>query len=291
MQKQLILGIPKGSLQSATVELFKKAGYSIYIGERSYKPTIDDEDIKCMLIRAQEIPKYVEDGVIDLGLAGKDWIVETRADVSEVADLIYSKTGLGTVKLVLAVDSKSKIKSVIDLNGKKIATELVNVTKDYLKKNGVTANVEFSWGATEVKVPDLVDAISELTETGNSLRANNLRILDVILESNTKLIANKEARKDAWKNKKIETIAMLLKGALNAQSKVGIKLNIERRKLPDLLPLIPALNSPTISELTNEGWVAVEMIINEEVVRKIIPRLKDAGAEGIVEYPLNKIIS
>lgn len=290
MKNKIILGIPKGSLQHATIELFKKAGYNIRINDRSYKPIIDDDEIECLLIRAQEIPKYVANGVIDLGLSGKDWILETRADVLELEDLVYSKTGMGKVKLVLAVAENSEIKSVKDLNGKTIATEFVNVTNDYLKNNGINSNVEFSWGATEVKVPDLVDAISDLTETGSSLKANNLRILAVVLESNTKLISNKKSMDNLWKNKKISNIALLLKGALNAQTKVGIKLNIEKEKLPNVLPLLPALNSPTISELSNKGWVAVETIINEDIVRKIIPKLKNVGAEGIVEYPINKII-
>jgi ATP phosphoribosyltransferase len=290
MSNNLILGIPKGSLQNATIELFKKAGYSIYIKDRSYKPIIDDDEIKCMLIRAQEIPRYVAEGILDIGLCGKDWIIETKANVVEIEDLIYSKTSMGTVKLVLAVAKNSKIKSIEDLNGKTVATELVNVTREYLEKRGVKAKIEFSWGATEVKVPELVDAIADLTETGTSLIANNLRVLDTILESNTKLIANKESMRDTWKNQKIMNMAMLLKGALNAQEKVGLKLNIQRKKLPDLLPILPALNSPTISELSNEGWVAVETMINENIVRKIIPKLKEVGAEGIVEYPIHKII-
>jgi len=284
------LGIPKGSLQESTLELFKKAGFNIYVGERSYKPKIDDPEIECLLIRAQEIAKYVEQGVLDIGLTGKDWITETKANVSEVADLVYSKTGFGKVKLVIAVPEDSNIKSVKDLEGKRIATELVNVTKDFLKKNKVNAEVEFSWGATEVKVPELVDAISELTETGSSLRANKLKIIETILESTTKFIANKESMKDSWKRQKIDDIALLLKGALLAESKVGLKMNLEKKNLNELISLLPALKNPTISELTDKNWIAIEVIADEKLVREIIPKLKKAGAQGIVEYPLNKII-
>ena len=284
------LGIPKGSLQESTLELFKKAGFNIYVGERSYKPKIDDPEIECLLIRAQEIAKYVEQGVLDIGLTGKDWITETKANVSEVADLVYSKTGFGKVKLVIAVPEDSNIKSVKDLEGKRIATELVNVTKDFLKKNKVNAEVEFSWGATEVKVPELVDAISELTETGSSLRANKLKIIETILESTTKFIANKESMKDSWKRQKIDDIALLLRGALLAESKVGLKMNLEKKNLNELISLLPALKNPTISELTDKNWIAIEVIADEKLVREIIPKLKKAGAQGIVEYPLNKII-
>jgi len=284
------LGIPKGSLQESTVELFKKAGFNIHISERSYKPTINDSDIECLLIRAQEIPKYVEQGVLDAGLSGKDWITETKADVEEVADLVYSKTGFGKVKLVIAVPEDSKVKSVKDLEGKRIATELVSVTKDYLKKNKVNAEVEFSWGATEVKVPELVDAISELTETGSSLRANKLRIVDTIMESTTKFIVNKKSMQDSWKKEKIQEIALLLNGALAAGNKVGLKMNIEKKNLNGLLNLLPSLKSPTISELSDKNWVAVEIIIEEKIVREIIPKLKKSGAQGIIEYSLNKLI-
>lgn len=287
---KLKIGIPKGSLQESTIELFKKAGFSIKINERSYKPSIDDEEIECLLIRAQEIPKYVEQGVLDLGLSGKDWITETRASIQEIADLIYAKNGFGKVRLVIAVPEDSKIKSVKDLEGKRIATELVNVTKDYLNSNKVNAQVEFSWGATEVKVPELVDAISELTETGSSLRANKLRVVDTILESTTKLIANKKSMNDPWKKNKIEQISILLNGALAAEKKVGLKMNVEKKSLSDILSLLPALKNPTISNLSDESWVAVETIIEERIVRTIIPKLKQAGAQGIVEYPLNKII-
>jgi ATP phosphoribosyltransferase len=284
------LGIPKGSLQESTVELFKKAGFNIRINERSYKPSIDDEEIECLLIRAQEIPKYVENGVLDVGLSGKDWISETDADVEEIADLVYSKTGFGKVRLVLAVTNNSSIKTVKDLEGKRIATELVNVTKAFLKKNNVRAEVEFSWGATEVKVPDLVDAISELTETGSSLRANNLRVIDVILESTTRLIANKKSLKTDWKKQKINDIALLLNGALNAYSKVGLKMNLEKKSLNKILYLLPALNSPTVSKLSDKGWLAIETVLDESVVRDIIPKLKQAGAQGIIEYSLNKVV-
>jgi len=288
--KKLKLGIPKGSLQEATLNLFKKAGFNIVINERSCKPFIDDEEIECLLIRAQEIPKYVEHGVLDLGLSGKDWILETNAKIEEITDLIYAKQGLGKVKLVLAVSENSNIKSVKDLKGKRIATELVNITKKYLKENKVKAEVEFSWGATEVKVPELVDAIVELTETGSSLRANHLKVIETILESNTKLIANKKAMKDLWKKKKIEDIALLLTGALNAEGKVGLKMNLEKKNLDRTLSILPALKSPTISELVDKNWLALEIIVEEKIVRELIPQLKKFGAKGIVEYPLNKIV-
>lgn len=287
---KLKLGIPKGSLQESTIKLFKKAGYDVRLSERSYYPDIDDAEIECMLIRAQEMARYVEDGVLDAGITGKDWIMENKADVIEVADMIYSKTGLGKVKWVLAVPNDSKIKSVKDLKGKKIATEAVGLTKQYLKKNKVDAEVEFSWGATEVKPPKLADAIVEVTETGSSLKANNLRIVDVVLESNTKLIANKTSFKDSWKRKKIETISMLLLGAIAAQQKVGLMMNVKKKDLSRLLKVLPALQKPTISELSDQEWVDVNTIIEEKIVRDLIPKLKEAGAQGIVEYPLNKII-
>jgi ATP phosphoribosyltransferase len=284
------LGIPKGSLQDATVELFRKAGFYIRISERSCKPYIDDPEIECLLIRAQEIPKYVQKGILDAGLSGKDWITETDADVVEIADLEYAKNGFGKVRLVLAVPNDSEINSVKDLEGKRIATELVNVTKSFLEKNKVNAEVEFSWGATEVKVPDMVDAISELTVTGSSLKANNLRIVDLVMESTTRLIANKESQVDLWKQEKIAKIALLLNGAFNAYNKVGLKMNVERADLNSVLALLPALNSPTISNLLDENWVAIEVIIEENFVRDIIPSLKKSGAMGIIEYPLNKVI-
>ncbi len=284
------LGIPKGSLQEATMKLFKKAGFNISVSERSYKPIINDEEIECLLIRAQEIPKYVEQGVLDVGLTGKDWIMETNADVEEISELLYTKQGLKKVRLVIAVSETSDINSIKDLEGKRIATELVNVTKSFLKKNKINAEVEFSWGATEVKVPELVDAIAELTETGASLKANNLKIIETILESTTRFIANKKAIKDPEKKRKIEDIALLLNGALIAESSVGLKMNIEKKNLDNLLSLLPALKSPTVSELSDKNWVAIETIMEEKVVRNIIPKLKRVGAQGIVEYPLNKII-
>ncbi len=290
MKKTIKLGIPKGSLQNATIELFKKGGFNIRVNERSYRPAIDDENIECILIRAQEIPKYVEQGVLDAGLSGEDWIQETSADVKEISELVYSKTGLGKVKLVIAVPENSDIKTIKDLQGKRIATELVNVTKAYLKRKKVEAEVEFSWGATEVKVPELVDAIAELTETGSSLRANNLKIIDVVLESSTKFIANKAAMKGVWKKKRIDDIALLLKGALLAGENVGLKMNVERKNLKAVIALLPALKKPTVSNLYNDDSVALEVIIEEKVVRDIIPKLKEAGAEGIIEYPLNKVI-
>lgn len=288
--KKLKLGVPKGSLQEATVQLFKKAGFNIDVSERSYFPTIDDEDMECMLIRAQEMARYVEDGVLDCGLTGIDWVKENNADVVKVSDLIYSKRGLGKVKWVLAAPKDGDIKSVKDLQGKKIATEAVNLAKNYLKKNKVKAEVEFSWGATEVKPPRLADAIIEITETGSSLRANNLEILDVVMESNTVLVANKEAFKDPAKRKKIEEIALLLQGAITAEGKVGLMMNVLKKDLDKVLGVLPALQKPTIAELSDKKWIDVNTIIDEDVVREIIPKLKKAGAEGIVEYPLNKVI-
>ncbi len=290
MKKILKLGIPKGSLQEATIDLFKKAGFNIRISERSYKPTIDDDTIECRLIRAQEIPKYVEQGVLDAGLSGEDWIQETSADVHGVSELVYSKTGFGKIRLVIAVPESSSIKRVEDLEGKRIATELVNVTKSYLKKHKVKAEVEFSWGATEVKVPELVDAISELTETGSSLRANNLRVVDVVMESSTKFIANKASIKDAWKKQKIDDMAMLLKGALLAAGNVGLKMNVSKKNLASVISMLPAMKDPTVSNLYGGDSVAIEVVIEEKTVRDIIPKLIKAGAEGIVEYPLNKVI-
>jgi ATP phosphoribosyltransferase len=287
---KLKLGVPKGSLQEATFGLLSKAGFHFSVSSRSYFPSIDDEELEAMLIRAQELPRYVEDGVFDAALTGYDWIIESGADVVSVSDLIYSKQSMRKVKWVLAVHESSNVKSVRDLEGKRIATEVVNITKNYLAKNKVSAHVEFSWGATEVKTPDLVDAIVEVTETGSSLRANKLRIVDVVLESNTKLIANKKSWNDAWKREKIENLAMLLQGAINAGSKVGLKMNLRKSDVDKVLQLIPALRKPTISHLADEQWIALETIIDEEVVRKIIPQLKRAGAEGIIEYPLNKVI-
>ncbi|MGE5314350.1 MAG: ATP phosphoribosyltransferase [Acidobacteriota bacterium] len=287
---KLKFGLPKGSLQESTLQLLGKAGFHFSVSSRSYFPSVDDEELDGILIRAQEIPRYVEDGVFDAGLTGHDWILENEADVVSVCDLIYSKQSMRKVKWVLAVHEDSPVKSVKDLEGKRIATEVVNLTKNYLAKNGVKAAVEFSWGATEVKTPELVDAIVEVTETGSSLRANHLRIVDVVLESNTKLIANKSSWEDPWKREKIENMAMLLQGAINAGTKVGLKMNLRKADLPTVLSLIPALRNPTVSQLADEEWIALETILEEVVVRKIIPQLKRAGAEGIIEYPLNKVI-
>jgi ATP phosphoribosyltransferase len=290
MGKKLKLGLPKGSLQESTISIFEKAGYRVQVDERSYYPSIDDPEIECMLIRAQEMARYVEDGVIDCGITGEDWIKETRADVEIVQDLVYSKRGMKPVKWVLAVPVASKIRSVKDLSGKRIATEAVNLTKDYLKKNKVQAVVEFSWGATEVKPPELADAIVEVTETGASLEANDLRIVETILESTPKLIMNKKTRQDAWKMRKIGKLTLLLKGAMDAVGKVGLMMNVKKENLPKVLNILPALQTPTISPLSNDKWVDVSTIVDEKMVRDLIFELKEAGATGIVEYPLNKII-
>jgi ATP phosphoribosyltransferase len=286
----LKLGLPKGSLQEASLHLFRRAGYEISVSSRSYFPSIDDEEIECMLIRAQEMARYVEDGILDAGLTGKDWILENEANVVEVADLIYAKQTFGKVRWVLAVPGKSPFQSVKDLQGKIIATELVGVTRRYLERNGVKAKVEFSWGATEVKPPVLADAIVEITETGSSLRANGLRIVETVLESNTKFIAHPGAWEDPWKRRKIETLIMLLQGAIEAAGKVGLMLNVRRDDLEKVLSVLPALKRPTISALSDSDWVAVNTVIEEKTVREIIPRLKAANAQGIVEYPLNKIV-
>ncbi len=288
--KTIRLALPKGSLQESTFEMMGRAGYHVRASSRSYVPNVDDPEIEARLIRAQEISRYVEHGALDAGLTGHDWILENDSDVVEVANLVYAKQGLRPVRWVLAVPNDSPIRSVKDLEGKRIATEAVNLTKKFLKKSGVHAEVEFSWGATEVKVPELVDAICELTETGSSLRANNLRILEVVLESTTRLIANKKAWQDKWKRKKIETIALLLKGALMAEEKVGLKMNAPDDKLDEILRTLPALRNPTVSRLSQGGWVAIETVVDEKVVREIIPALRAAGAEGIIEYPLNKVI-
>jgi ATP phosphoribosyltransferase len=286
----LRLGLPKGSLQEATLQKFAKAGFNIQVSSRSYIPYVDDEEMEIRMIRAQEISRYVEHGYLDCGLTGHDWVVENGSKVHEVGEFLFSKATRQAARWVLAVPENSPIKSVKDLEGKRIATEVVNLTKKYLKKNGVHAEVEFSWGATEVKAHELVDAIVDITETGSSLRANKLRIVDTLLTSTPRLIVNHDAWKDTWKRRKIETLAMLLKGALEAEAKVGLKMNIARSRLADLLAQLPALRNPTISNLSQEGWVAVETIIDEHVVRDIIPQLKDAGAEGIIEYPLNKVV-
>ena len=287
---KLKLGIPKGSLQDATVDLFRRAGFQIKVSSRSYFPSIDDTEIECMLIRAQEMARYVEDGILDAGLTGRDWVEENNADVEPLADLVYAKQSFGKVRWVLAVPESSSVQSVKDLEGKIIATELVKATERYLGRNGVTAKVEFSWGATEVKPPVLADAIVEVTETGSSLRANNLRIVETVMESNTQLIANKESLKDADKQRKLNDIKMLLEAAIHALDKVGLMLNVEKDKLQSVLDTLPALKNPTISQLSDQDWVAVNTILPERTVRNLLPRLKEAGAQGIVEYPLNKIV-
>ncbi|NIA30262.1 MAG: ATP phosphoribosyltransferase [Actinobacteria bacterium] len=289
-EKVLKIGLPKGSLQDATIRLMAKAGFHFSVSQRSYFPSIDDDEIQAILIRAQEIAKYVQDGVFDVGLTGKDWILENRADVVEVGELTYAKLTMRPVKWVLAVPDSSPIKSVKDLQGKRIATEIVNLTHDYLEKNGVQADVEFSWGATEVKAPTLVDAIVEVTETGSSLKANNLRIVDVVLESRTTLIANKKSWENKYKREKIENMNMLLQGAIQSEGKVGLKMNLPKENIDALIKELPAMKRPTISPLYGGEWVAVEIIVEEKTVRNIIPRMKRAGAQDIIEYPLNKVI-
>jgi ATP phosphoribosyltransferase len=286
----LKLGIPAGSLQEATADLFRRAGYKVGFTSRSYYPTIDDEEIDCLLIRAQEMARYVENGALDAGLTGHDWIVETGAQVREVAELVFSKVSRRPVRWVLCVPEDSPIQSVHDLQGKRIATEGVGITTRYLARFGVTANVEFSWGATEVKPPKLADAIVEVTETGSSIRANNLRILDEVLQSTTRFIANHQAWEDPWKRQKIEDIVLMLRGAMAAEGKVGLMLNVERKHLDVVLSVLPALKKPTVADLADRDWVALNTVLDESIVRHIIPRLKEAGARGIVEYPLSKII-
>jgi ATP phosphoribosyltransferase len=286
----LILGLPKGSLQETTFSMMGKAGFSIRAGSRSYMPRVDDENLEIRLIRAQEISRYVELGMLDAGITGFDWITENGSDVVEVAELIYAKQGLRPVRWVLAVPEASPIQSVKDLQGKRIATEAVGLARRYLDDNGVKAEVEFSWGATEVKAPELVDAIIELTETGSSLRANNLRIVETVLESTTRLVANQAAWKDAEKREKIEQIAMLLQGALAAENKVLLKMNLPSGKVSEVEAILPSLHAPTVSTLDSEGWVALESVVEETVVRRIIPELKKVGAEGIIELPLNKVV-
>ncbi len=286
----LKLGIPKGSLENATVELLRRAGFNVSTTSRSYFPVIDDPEIECVLIRAQEMARYVENGLLDAGITGLDWVQENEANVHPVCDLVYAKQSFGKVRWVLAAPEASSFRSVHDLEGKIIATELVATTKRYLAEKGVSAKVEFSWGATEVKPPELADAIVEVTETGSSLRANKLRIIETVLESNTQLIANLDSWEDPAKRRKLEDMAMLLEGAMAALGKVGLMLNVRRRDLPLVLETLPALLKPTISALSDEEWLAVNTIIDESTVRTIIPRLKEAGAQGIVEYPLNKIV-
>jgi ATP phosphoribosyltransferase len=287
---KLKLGLPKGSLETLTFDLFRRAGFDIRAASRSFFPHIDDPEIECMLIRAQEMARYVENGHLDCGITGHDWVQENEADVEVISDLVYSKASFTKVRWVVAVPEASPIRSVTDLEGKHIATELVQTTRRWLADNGVDAKVEFSWGATEAKLPELADAIVEITETGSSLRANKLRIVDTMLESNTQLIANWDALKDDWKRRKIDDMRMLLEGAITAMDMVGLKLNVRDTALAKVLEVLPALHKPTISSLSDGGWHAVETILKESTVREIIPRLKEAGAEGIVEYPLNKIV-
>ncbi|OIO37290.1 MAG: ATP phosphoribosyltransferase [Candidatus Omnitrophica bacterium CG1_02_49_10] len=288
---KLKLGLPKGSLQESTIKLFKKAGFGINVSSRSYFPSIDDDEIQPTLIRAQEMSRYVESGDLDCGITGEDWVRDNSSDVLRIAGLTYAKQGLVPVRWVLAVPESSKIKGVKDLKGKRVATELVNVTKKYFAKNKVSVKLEFSWGATEAKVSaGLVDAIVELTETGSSLRANKLRIVDTICESTTQFIANRSGYKNKWKKEKIDSLALLLQGALLSEKKVGLKMNVKSADLAKIIKLLPALKMPTVSPLSQKGWLDVDTVIDEETVRVLIPRLKKAGAQGIIEYPLNKVI-
>jgi ATP phosphoribosyltransferase len=287
---RLKLGIPKGSLQEATLELFARAGWKITMSSRNYVPSIDDAEIECLMVRAQEMARYVETGALDAGITGHDWVVETSASVEELAELVYAKRRLARVRWVLAVPEDSAIREPRELAGKVIATEVVRITERYLEKHGVAARVEFSWGATEVKVPQLADAIVEVTETGASLRANRLRIIDTVLESATVFIMNRAALSDAWKREKANSLILMLQGAIDAASKVGLMLNVRRGDLAGVLSVLPALKNPTISPLSDPDWVAVNTIIEEAVVRQILPKLKMANAQGIVEYPLNKIV-
>lgn len=287
----LKLGIPAGSLQEATGQLFKRAGYNITFSSRSYYPSIDDDEIECLLIRAQEMARYVEQGILDAGITGHDWVLETQADVVEICELVFSKVSRRPVRWVLCVPNDSPVKSVKDLEGKRIATEAVGLTKSYLEKHGVSASVEFSWGATEVKPPRLADAIVEVTETGSSLRANNLRIVDEVIQSTTRFIANRQAVEDPWKRNKIDNIALMLQSCLNAEGKVALMMNVPREKLAQIIDILPALQKPTVSELSDPGWADVTTILDESVVRTIIPQLIAAGATGIVEFPISKIIA
>ncbi len=287
---KLKLGIPKGSLQESTLKLMKKAGFTISVNPRSYVPSIDDPEIDGLMLRAQEIPRYVDLGVLDAGITGKDWTLEQNSKAVIVDNFIYAKEGLRPVRWVLAVPNDSKIKSIKDLRGKRIATELVNYTRRYFKKLKIPVDVEFSWGATEAKAPSVVDAIVELTETGSSLKANNLRIVETLLESTTVMIANKKSWKDSWKREKIKRIALLMKGAIIAEDKVGLKMNVPEKNLNEVLKKLPALQNPTVAPLSKEGWFSVEVIVDEKIVRELIPGLKNAGASGIVEYSLNKVI-
>jgi ATP phosphoribosyltransferase len=286
----LKLGLPAGSLQEATGELFRKAGYKVTFAQRSYYPNIDDPEIQCTLLRAQEMPRYVQDGVLDCGLTGHDWVLENDAKVTELTELVFSKVSRRPVRWVLAVPEDSPIRGPKDLEGKRIATEVVSITRRYLERHGVKAHVEFSWGATEVKPPRLADAIVEVTETGSSLRANNLRIVDELMQSTTRFIANTEALKDPFKKRKMDNIVMMLKGAIAAEGKVGLMMNVPRKNLDGVLKVLPALQTPTISSMSDPDWVDVNTILSEETVRNIVPQLREAGARGIVEYPINKII-
>jgi len=287
---KLKIGIPKGSLQDATFAMLKKAGWDFHVNSRSYMPSCDDDEIEALLVRPQEIPRYVEDGILDAGLTGKDWIADCGVDVIEVADLSYNKTTFRPLRVVAAVKEDSEFRGVKDLEGKRISTEYVNLAKRWLESNGVSARVEFSWGACEVKVPELADAIVVNTETGSSLRMHNLRVIETILESTARLIANKDSWRDKWKRNKIENMSMLLIGALNAELLVGLKMNVPVEKLEDITAILPALKKPTLSPLSDEGWVAVEIVVEEKVSRDLIPKLRRAGAEGLVEYPLTKVV-
>lgn len=289
-ERTLRLGIPAGSLQKSTAALFEKAGYNIVFSSRSYYPQIDDDEIECLLLRAQEMARYVEQGILDAGITGHDWVLETQADVVEICELIFSKVSRKPVRWVLCVPNDSPIESVKDLEGKRIATEAVGLTKSYLEKHGVTAHVEFSWGATEVKPPKLADAIVEVTETGSSIRANDLRIVDEILQSTTRMIANNEAYADPWKKRKLDNIALMLKSCLAAEGKAALMLNVREQQLQNVLGVLPALQKPTVSTLSQPGWFSVTTVVDESVIRTIIPQLKVAGAEGIVEYAINKVI-
>lgn len=285
-----MVGLPKGSLQESTLRMFRRAGFHIAVGRRSYVPTFDDPQMAGLLIRAQEMAPYVEKGILDVGLTGQDWITETSSDVHIVTDLLYAKEGLRSVRWVIAVPECSNIQKIKDLQGKRVATELVSVARRYLKEKGIEAEVEFSWGSTEVKPPLLADAIMDLTETGSSLRANGLRVVETVMESTTKLIANHKAWSDPWKKKKIQNLSLLLNGALLAEEKVGLKMNCKKSELEKTVSILPAINMPTIADLVDHDWVAVDVIVDEKIVREIIPKLKRAGAQGIVEYPLNKVI-
>lgn len=286
----LKIGIPKGSLQVSTLDLFNKAGWDIYVSSRSYRPSIDDDELEGRILRAQEIGRYVDQGFLDCGITGKDWVAENEAEVEVICDLAYSRATSRPTRWVVAVPEDSPYHKIQDLEGKRIATEAPGLTKQYLESNGVKAEIEFSWGATEVKVPELVDALVDITETGSSLRANNLRIIDEIMESYPQLIMNKEAAKDDWKRQKVETIALLLKGALEARDTVGLKMNVREENLDEVLETLPSLRLPTVNQLVQSGWVAVDIVADEHVVRDLVPKLKRMGVEGLVEYPLNKVV-